>query len=442
MFVNPTRKLFIIWLLGLLGWLCAEVLSAQPVQAGCGNGIVETGEDCDDGNLRDGDGCSKNCKSEQACYDSGNRFAFFTWGDSYPGGGEEGVWRILTDAVDSRKYPDRLLPRFWIGVGDMPFMTESYGLLDMLNDAISNSDAGKNYPFACRASNGKFPFFVAVGNHDVDVEPVVRPEEKYEYWSNLIGPRLPATLVGIQNFKWGPHAAHEFGTTYSFDYKNVHFVIVNQYHGDPSYPSDNPVGCIRDDLYEWVHQDLTRTDKSIRFVFGHEPAWPYCSYLADHGGEDCQQVDRQDPPYRSRPHSVTGDWGEAFGRHWGDCLEDQQCPEGSRDRFWRMLAKHRVVAHFVGHTHSYGSRLVTADGRRRNDVSIYAKAGDRFGNDEGVWEISHGFTLNSTGCAYVLTTIKDETVFFEAYDQRGPEQFKMIEAWSVKVQPATTLAEE
>ncbi|MBQ8037167.1 MAG: DUF4215 domain-containing protein, partial [Proteobacteria bacterium] len=30
----------------------------------CGNGEVETGEDCDDGNVKDGDGCSKNCKNE------------------------------------------------------------------------------------------------------------------------------------------------------------------------------------------------------------------------------------------------------------------------------------------------------------------------------------------------------------------------------------------
>jgi uncharacterized delta-60 repeat protein len=28
----------------------------------CGNGVVETGEDCDDGNTTDGDGCNNNCK--------------------------------------------------------------------------------------------------------------------------------------------------------------------------------------------------------------------------------------------------------------------------------------------------------------------------------------------------------------------------------------------
>ena len=32
----------------------------------CGNNILETGESCDDGNLSDGDGCSKKCKKEVA----------------------------------------------------------------------------------------------------------------------------------------------------------------------------------------------------------------------------------------------------------------------------------------------------------------------------------------------------------------------------------------
>ncbi|MFM2419402.1 MAG: hypothetical protein RL385_4125, partial [Pseudomonadota bacterium] len=28
----------------------------------CGDGIVVTGEDCDDGNLQDGDGCARDCR--------------------------------------------------------------------------------------------------------------------------------------------------------------------------------------------------------------------------------------------------------------------------------------------------------------------------------------------------------------------------------------------
>ncbi len=42
--------------------------SAQTCQTTkCGNTIVEAGEECDDGNTKDGDGCSSKCKKEQNC---------------------------------------------------------------------------------------------------------------------------------------------------------------------------------------------------------------------------------------------------------------------------------------------------------------------------------------------------------------------------------------
>jgi cysteine-rich repeat protein len=40
---------------------CGPGLPADPV---CGNGAVETGEQCDDGNTRSGDGCSASCRIE------------------------------------------------------------------------------------------------------------------------------------------------------------------------------------------------------------------------------------------------------------------------------------------------------------------------------------------------------------------------------------------
>jgi len=36
--------------------------NGNPDPAACGNGILENSEECDDGNNRDGDGCSKDCK--------------------------------------------------------------------------------------------------------------------------------------------------------------------------------------------------------------------------------------------------------------------------------------------------------------------------------------------------------------------------------------------
>ena len=46
------------------GWTC----TGEPSMCvKCGNGALETGEDCDDGNNDDGDGCSKDCKIEGSC---------------------------------------------------------------------------------------------------------------------------------------------------------------------------------------------------------------------------------------------------------------------------------------------------------------------------------------------------------------------------------------
>ena len=56
------------------GIVCPDPLqcaAAQPVCISnlCGNAIIDPGETCDDGNIIDGDGCSADCKSAEACGD-------------------------------------------------------------------------------------------------------------------------------------------------------------------------------------------------------------------------------------------------------------------------------------------------------------------------------------------------------------------------------------
>ena len=48
---------------GLLSALSPTLLYSYPTSH-CGDGHVDIGESCDDGNLKDGDGCSLNCKIE------------------------------------------------------------------------------------------------------------------------------------------------------------------------------------------------------------------------------------------------------------------------------------------------------------------------------------------------------------------------------------------
>jgi cysteine-rich repeat protein len=51
-----------------------------PLRDGCGNGVIETGEDCDDGNLNNGDGCNNNCLDENDA-DLGNSNQFDVCGN-------------------------------------------------------------------------------------------------------------------------------------------------------------------------------------------------------------------------------------------------------------------------------------------------------------------------------------------------------------------------
>lgn len=46
---------------------CSATCAVETANPLCGNGTLETGEECDDGNLASGDGCSAACANETAC---------------------------------------------------------------------------------------------------------------------------------------------------------------------------------------------------------------------------------------------------------------------------------------------------------------------------------------------------------------------------------------
>ncbi|MGA9347955.1 MAG: metallophosphoesterase [Anaerolineae bacterium] len=135
----------------------------------------------------------------------------------------------------------------------------------------------------------------------------------------------------------GPSGCPE--TTYSFDYQNAHFVMLNEYcdtGGDTVRDGDVP-----DHLYDWLVADLSATDKTHIFVFGHEPAYPQPD-------ADNRRI-----------------------RHLGDSLD--QYPT-HRDRFWNLLRDEGIVVYVCGHTHNYSA--VEIDGVWQLDAGHARGQGD------------------------------------------------------------------
>jgi hypothetical protein len=85
----------------------------------------------------------------------------------------------------------------------------------------------------------------------------------YDYDQNNAG--IPPDI-----FNTGPSGYPQ--STYSFDYENAHFVVLNEHcdtGGDTVTSGDVP-----DHLYNRLLDDLQATTQDCIFVFGHEPAFP------------------------------------------------------------------------------------------------------------------------------------------------------------------------
>lgn len=149
-------------------------------------------------------------------------------------------------------------------------------------------------------------WYPVVGNHEAETTSDMEWLRNY----NKDGNTLPY-IVNV-----GPSSCIE--TTYSFDYSNTHFIVLNEYCNDIC--DDCTKGDIPDVLYNWLQEDLQKTKKKNILVIGHEPAYPL-------------------------PDSEN----QRF-RHADDCLN--QYP-ANRDRFVELLQDYNVIAYVVGHTHNY-----------------------------------------------------------------------------------------
>ena len=150
-----------------------------------------------------------------------------------------------------------------------------------------------------------YPWYPAVGNHELE------SEESLEYLRhyNDDGNSLP-NLV-----RTGPPGSE--ATTYSFDWGNCHFAVINQYYDGVT---DNATkGRIVPEILEWLETDLSESDKEHLFVLGHEPM------------------------------IAVPDMHNGRLRHVDDILN---VDEVTNYQFHRLMKKHDVVAYLCGHTHN------------------------------------------------------------------------------------------
>jgi len=189
-----------------------------------------------------------------------------------------------------------------------------------------------------------YAWFPVVGNHDL--------------WPDSMA-WLRAYDFGGVKINPGPPDCEE--TTYSFDYQNSHFAVLNVYCDTQSDTRTD--GAIVDALYDWLAADLAATQQPHIFVIGHEPAFPQ------------PDVDTYTE------------------RQVGESLDKYPI---TRDHFWALLAEHQVVAYIHGHTHSHS--VVQID---------------------GVWQLDEGHAMGARAQAalstFVVVRVAGSAVTYETY---------------------------
>ncbi len=172
-----------------------------------------------------------------------------------------------------------------------------------------------------------YPWYPVIGNHEAETTADMNWLREF----NMDGKSLPKIVNS------GPTGSIE--TTYSFDYYNAHFIVLNEYFDGSSDTGTD--GDITDSLHNWLVADLDKNTKPVVIVFGHEPAYP-------------------------QPDKESG-----RVRHTTDSLNKYAA---NRDRFWSTLASYGVKAYVCGHTHNYSA--VSIDGIWQIDVGHARGTGD------------------------------------------------------------------
>jgi hypothetical protein len=171
---------------------------------------------------------------------------------------------------------------------------------------ISPGDLDVHPPSAARGMIDQvlgedYPWYPVLGNHDPESPSTMRYLREYNQ-----------TVPNVVNR--GPKGCET--TTYSFEWADTHFVVLNQYYdGVKDWGLE---GEIVPELMTWLEADLRANTKPHIFVFGHEP-------LVSMPDMDNGRI-----------------------RHQGDSLDEDS---ENAFLFHQLLLKYEVDAYVCGHTH-------------------------------------------------------------------------------------------
>lgn len=207
---------------------------------------------------------------------------------------------------------------------------------DTVRDAIADTIGGPQ-----RAKGYDYPFYPVVGNHDIFTTGTLstdldgwRTRHLVEYNRENLkhivswGPTVPSRLPG-----YGEDGIHY--TTYSFDYENCHFIVLDQYGKNDfqtpegKFPARGNAHLFKP-IQDWLEKDLAQTKQEHIFIFGHQGMSGRLALIEDSGP----------------------------------------------GTFWNLLAKYPVRAYFFGHEHAYSVNnekpfSVLCVGHPRDSVTVF-----------------------------------------------------------------------